>query len=113
MSRKGKLPIELPSGVEVKVEKGEVSVKGPKGTLVLTIPKDLRVEQEENVLRIGFDENHKNGKAFHGLYRSLIANMVEGTTKGYEKQLEMIGVGYRASVKGKDLDILLYQPHGV
>jgi len=105
MSRKGKLPIPLPKGVEAKYEGGAVSVKGPKGTLELTIPEsiDLTVDAENIVVAV--KPQAKEGPAWHGLYRTLLFNLVKGVAEGFEKQLEMIGVGYRAAVKGQNLDL--------
>jgi large subunit ribosomal protein L6 len=111
MSRIGKLPITLPKGVEVKVSPKDVTVKGPKGTLhQQLIPGiEIRLEKEQVVVDLapGYE---KNGN-FHGLYRALINNMVEGTTKGFEKELEMIGVGYRAAVQGHHLDLQIGLSH--
>lgn len=113
MSRKGNQPIPLPKGVEVKVNDLVVSVKGPKGTLNQEIKEgiDVKVEQEHILVSLA-DSNSKNGN-FHGLYRSLIDNMVQGVTKGFERRLEMIGVGYRAAVKGHLLDLQIGCSHPV
>lgn len=116
MSRIGKLPVAIPAGVEVKIDENNViTVKGPKGTLVRTLvlqPKmEVKVEGSELVVTRGNDQ--KKSKAFHGLTRTLIANMVEGVTKGYEKKLEIQGVGYRAAKKGKVLDLSLGFSHPV
>lgn len=116
MSRIGKLPVAIPAGVEVKIDENNViTVKGSKGTLVRTLvlqPKmEVKVEGAEVVVTRGNDQ--KKSKAFHGLTRTLIANMVEGVTKGYEKKLEIQGVGYRAAKKGKVLDLSLGFSHPV
>lgn len=105
MSRKGNLPISLPKGVEVKVANGEVTVKGPKGLLTQSVPETISLDISDSQVVVSIDKSTENASAFHGLYRSLINNMVIGTTQGFEKKLEMIGVGYRAAVKGKDLDV--------
>lgn len=111
MSRKGKLPIPLPSGVEVKVTSNEVSVKGPKGTLTQKLVPGIQVTVENNEIQVSLDTEKSGVSQFQGLYRSLILNMVTGTTVGFEKKLEMIGVGYRASVQGELLDLLLGFSH--
>lgn len=111
MSRKGKSPIPLPKGVEVKVSEKEVSVKGPKGTLQQKLIPGVQVKIEDNHVVVSLaDENSDLGR-FHGLYRTLIHNMVVGTTDGFEKRLEMIGVGYRAAVQGQLLDLQLGFSH--
>ncbi|MEM1282321.1 MAG: 50S ribosomal protein L6 [Chlamydiota bacterium] len=105
MSRKGNLPIPLPKGVEVKVTNNEVTVKGPKGLLTQSIPETVSLDISDSQIVVSIDKSTENASAFHGLYRSLISNMVVGTTQGFEKKLEMIGVGYRAAVKGNSLDV--------
>jgi large subunit ribosomal protein L6 len=109
MSRKGKLPVPLPKGVEVKVSDTEIFVKGPKGSLNQKLVPGVQVKVEDNqviVLLENSDLDH-----YHGLYRTLINNMVIGTTEGFEKRLEMIGVGYRAAVQGDHLDLQLGFSH--
>ena len=105
MSRKGKLPISLPKGVEVKVANNEVTVKGPKGTAHQKLIPSINVHVEDNHVIVGLTEDHQNDGHFHGLFRSLIQNMVTGTSEGFVRKLEMIGVGYRASVMGHELDL--------
>lgn len=105
MSRKGKLPIVLPKGVEVKVTGAEVSVKGPKGTLKQNLIQGVHVKVESTEIIVSLDDEHSDLGNQHGLYRTLINNMVMGTTQGFEKKLEMIGVGYRAAVQGHHLDV--------
>lgn len=105
MSRKGNLPIPLPKGVEVKVANNEVTVKGPKGLLTQSIPETVSLDISDSQIAVSIDKTTENASAFHGLYRSLISNMVVGTSQGFEKKLEMIGVGYRAAVKGNSLDV--------
>ena len=97
MSRIGRMPIELPSGVEVKVEKDNViTVKGPKGTLTNKLHQDMLINQEGNVVTVNRPSEEKMHKALHGLTRTLLNNMVEGVSKGFSKELEIDGVGYRA-----------------
>lgn len=105
MSRIGKKPISLPKGVEVKKEGNQVIVKGPKGTLSQNLPEEISFSQEENELILERPNDDKKYRALHGLSRSLVANMVEGVTNGYEKKLELVGVGYRAQLQGKKLVI--------
>lgn len=109
MSRKGKLPIPLPKGVEVKVNHEEVMVKGPKGSLHQQVVPGIQVKVEEGQVVVAIENGDLNH--FHGLYRTLIHNMVIGTSEGFEKKLEMIGVGYRAAVQGEMLDLLLGFSH--
>lgn len=111
MSRKGKIPIPVPQGVEVKVSKNEVTVKGPKGTLHYPMKQGILVHLENNQLIVGIDENSQDAGNFHGLYRALLSNMVVGASKGFEKKLEMIGVGYRAAVQGHQLDLQIGFSH--
>lgn len=111
MSRKGKLPIPLPKGVEVKVSGSEVSVKGPKGTLHQTVRPEVHVHVEENQVVVSLSDENSDSSHFHGLYRALINNMIVGTTEGFEKKLEMIGVGYKAAVQGDHLDLILGLSH--
>lgn len=109
MSRKGKLPIAVPKGVEVKLAGPNLSVKGPKGQINRTLPNGVNVQVEQGQIHVNIaDKEHDN---LHGLYRTLIHNMVTGTTQGFEKQLEMVGVGYRAAVQGKQLDLQIGLSH--
>src|SRR5215211_293769 len=101
MSRKGKLPIPLPKGVEVKVSNTEVAVKGPKGSLTQKLVPGVNVKVEGNQVLVYLADEEADLAHYHGLYRTLINNMVLGTTEGFEKRLEMIGVGYRAAVQGE------------
>ncbi len=104
MSRIGKMPIVIPSGVEVKVDGNVVKVKGPKGQLEQEIPEEIRVvQEEENVVKIERPNDDKYFKSLHGLVRTLVANMVEGVTNGFSKTLEIHGVGYRAAKQGNKL----------
>lgn len=111
MSRIGKKPIEIPSGVDVKVEGNNITVKGPKGELNKSLNKDMKVEINDGVLTIERPNDSKEIKAIHGLTRTLIYNMIIGVTEGYSKQLEIIGTGYRAAKKGKVLSLNLGFSH--
>lgn len=111
MSRKGKLPITLPKGVEVKINGTDLSVKGPKGTLHQQLHKSVVVNVQGDQCTVELAEGCDEMGNFHGLFRSLIQNMVIGTTTGFEKRLEMIGVGYRAAVQGKALDLQIGFSH--
>lgn len=105
MSRKGKLPIQIPKGVEVTVSTAGISVKGPKGTLSQVLRKGIEIQKEGDQINVVIAENETDMSNFHGLYRTLIANMIVGTTQGFQTTLEMIGVGYRAAVQGTLLDL--------
>lgn len=111
MSRKGKLAIPLPNGVDVKVSGSEISVKGPKGTLQQKIVNGIQVHVEGNQVNVSLADGMLGLSNFHGLYRTLIHNMVVGTTQGFEKRLEMIGVGYRAAIQGNLLDLQIGFSH--
>ncbi|MFM8883328.1 MAG: 50S ribosomal protein L6 [Solirubrobacterales bacterium] len=113
MSRIGKSPITVPEGVEVVIEPGLVTVKGPKGELSEKISRDLTVSQDGDTVTVTRPTDRGEHRALHGLSRSLIANMVEGVTNGFEKTLEIQGVGYRAQLKGKDLVLALGYSHPV
>ncbi len=114
MSRIGKKPIEIPEGVEIKfTEENLVTVKGPKGTIEKQVPVEMALKMEGNTLVVERPNDLKRMKSLHGLTRTLIFNMVEGVTKGYEKQLELNGVGYRAKKSGKTLDLSLGYSHPV
>ncbi|MGD0581836.1 MAG: 50S ribosomal protein L6 [Bacteroidales bacterium] len=114
MSRIGNLPVDLPGGVTVTVsDTNVVSVKGPLGTLTQAVDKDLRVEVADNHVVVSRPSESKNHKSLHGLYRALIANMVEGVSKGYKKELELVGVGYRAEAKGQNLELSLGYSHDI
>ena len=113
MSRIGRKPIEIPAGVEVKLNGNHVSVKGPKGTLEQEIHKDIKIEMEGNVINVTRPSDEKEHRSLHGLSRTLIANMVEGVTNGYSKVLEVNGVGYRVQKQGKNLVMNLGYSHQV
>ncbi len=111
MSRKGNQPIALPKGVEIQVQKNQVTVKGPKGTLSHVICDGIVVTIEDNQCLVTVAEGSNGMARWHGLYRSIIANMVIGTSTGFQKTLELIGVGYRAAVKGHIVDLQLGYSH--
>jgi large subunit ribosomal protein L6 len=113
MSRIGRQPIELPSGVSVSVSPGRVQVNGPLGELSQQIPPRMTVTQENGTLVVTRPTDRGEDRALHGLTRSLVANMVEGVTKGFEKRLEIQGVGYRAGLRGSDLELLVGFSHPV
>lgn len=113
MSRIGRKPIEVPSGVEVKLDGNTITVKGPKGTLTRTLHKDMIVELGQTQIEVKRPSEDKLHKSLHGLTRTLVANMVEGVTNGFKKELEIQGVGYRAAKQGKDLVMNLGYSHQV
>ncbi|GAA3841521.1 50S ribosomal protein L6 [Saccharothrix violaceirubra] len=114
MSRIGKLPITVPSGVDVKIEGQEVSIKGPKGTLELTIAEPIFLERaEDGTLEVKRPNDERRSRSLHGLSRTLVQNMVVGVTQGYEKKMEIHGVGYRVALKGSDLEFALGYSHPV
>ncbi|MEA4926702.1 MAG: 50S ribosomal protein L6 [Syntrophomonadaceae bacterium] len=113
MSRIGRKPISLPPGVEVKIEEKIITVKGPKGVLAQAIPEDINIDQQEKELVVTRPSDAKKHRAMHGLARALVANMVTGVTTGFEKKLEMVGVGYRAQMQGKKLVLNIGFSHPV
>ena len=113
MSRIGKKPIEIPSGVTVSVEPGRVAVAGPLGTLQQQIPLRMAIAQEEGTVVVTRPTERGEDRSLHGLTRTLIANMVEGVTKGFEKRLEIQGVGYRAALRGTSLELNVGFSHSV
>ncbi len=113
MSRIGRKPIPVPAGVNVAIEPERVTVNGPKGELTERIHRDITVAQEGEELVVTRPTDRGEHRALHGLTRSLVANMVEGVTNGFEKRLEIQGVGYRAQLKGKDLELALGYSHPV
>jgi large subunit ribosomal protein L6 len=113
MSRIGRLPVSIPSGVDIKVEGQDVSVKGPKGELSLTIPNPITVEVAEGNLEVKRPDDERDSRARHGLTRSLINNMVLGVTEGYEKKMEIHGTGYRVAAKGSNLEFSLGYSHPI
>ncbi|MCF3943886.1 50S ribosomal protein L6 [Oceanobacillus alkalisoli] len=113
MSRIGLKPIEIPEGVEVKLEGNKVSVKGPKGELSKEIHQDIAIKMEDNVITLERSSDLKEYRSLHGTSRTMIANMVEGVTKGFEKSLEITGVGYRAQKQGNKLVVNAGYSHPV
>src|SRR5438105_15846836 len=105
MSQIGRQPIAVPSGVTVSIEPGSVRVNGPKGELAERIPRDMRVTQDGEQLLVTRPTDRGEHRALHGLTRSLVANMIQGVTAGYEKRLEIQGVGYRAQLKGSNMQL--------
>lgn len=114
MSRIGKKPVEVLSGVTITVDKANVvTVKGPKGELKQTIDRDIAVEVKDNTLQLVRPTDQIRHRALHGLYRSLISNMVKGVTEGFKKELELVGVGYKAANQGNILDLSLGYSHNI
>ncbi|MGZ8782882.1 MAG: 50S ribosomal protein L6 [Gaiellaceae bacterium] len=113
MSRIGKRPIEVPSSVNVAISPGRVQVNGPLGELSQVVPQRMKVEQQDAELIVTRPTERGEDRALHGLTRTLIANMVEGVTKGFEKHLEIQGVGYRAALRGTDLELNVGYSHSV
>ena len=113
MSRIGRRPIEVPSGVTVELAPGHVKVSGPLGQLEQAVPVRMQIEQAEGTLTVSRPTDRGQDRALHGLTRTLIANMVDGVTAGFEKHLEIQGVGYRAQLKGSDLELAVGYSHSV
>ena len=113
MSRIGKLPVSIPAGVTVTVDGNTVKVKGPKGELTHKLPGGITVDKADNAINVKRESDETNHKSLHGLTRSLIANMVEGVTKGYQKQLEITGVGFKAEVRPYGLQLALGFSHSI
>jgi large subunit ribosomal protein L6 len=113
MSRVGKKPIEIPAGVTVSLNGNVVTVKGPKGELTRTFNPDIEIKVEENIINVSRPSESKEHRALHGTTRALLSNMVEGVSKGFEKALELIGVGYRAQKQGNKLVLNVGYSHPV
>jgi large subunit ribosomal protein L6 len=113
MSRIGKKPIEIPAGVSVSLSPGRVMVNGPLGELTQQVPQRMKVEQQDGEIVVSRPSERGDDRALHGLTRSLVANMVEGVTKGFEKRLEIQGVGYRAALRGQSLELSVGFSHPV
>jgi len=113
MSRIGKMPVSIPAGVTVTIDGNTVKVKGPKGELSHKLPGGITVDRQDNTLNVQRASEETNHKSLHGLTRSLIANMVEGVTKGYQKQLEITGVGFKAEVRPYGLQLALGFSHSI
>ena len=113
MSRIGRMPIVVPAGVEVKINGSDIEVKGPKGTLTRTVHSDMALSMEGNEIHVTRPSDDKEHRSLHGLTRSLVANMVEGVSNGYKKELEINGIGYRAEKNGKTLVLTIGYSHKV
>jgi large subunit ribosomal protein L6 len=113
MSRIGKLPVPLPGGVTVQVASGKISVRGPKGALEQSMPEHVQVAVEPGRVVVTREGEHRQARANHGLVRALVRNMVVGVTQGFEKKLEVVGVGYRAEMRGKTLVLNLGYSHPI
>ncbi len=113
MSRIGKMPVTVPAGVDVKIDGTTVTVKGPKGELTRSFPSIMIIRQDGDEIIVERPDDTREAKSYHGLVRTLVSNMVEGVTKGFSKKLELVGVGYRAALKGADLEMQLGYSHPV
>jgi large subunit ribosomal protein L6 len=113
MSRIGKMPIPVPAGVEVKIDGQVVDVKGPKGTLSHTVPSPITIVLEDGNIIVTRPDDERNSRSLHGLTRTLIANNIEGVTKGFTKGLEIVGTGYRVTVKGSAVEFALGYSHPI
>ncbi|MEP1094592.1 MAG: 50S ribosomal protein L6 [Cyclobacteriaceae bacterium] len=113
MSRIGKAPINLPEGVSITLDKNLVNVKGPKGELTQEVDPDISFKVEDGVVTVDRATEQKRHKSLHGLYRSLVNNMVEGVSNGFKKEMELVGVGYKAAVQGNVLELNLGYSHSI
>ena len=113
MSRIGKMPITIPSGVKVNMDGNTVTVSGPKGELSRSLPEEININIEGEIITVTSPSDSNQHRSFHGLTRSLLANMVEGVSKGFEKTLEIVGIGYRAEKTGNNLTIRIGYSHPV
>ncbi|AZQ76092.1 50S ribosomal protein L6 [Flaviflexus ciconiae] len=113
MSRIGKLPVTIPSGVDVTIDGQLVTVKGPKGTLSYEVPAPITVAQEDGAVVVSRPDDERESRSLHGLVRTLIFNNVTGVTEGFSKKLEIVGTGYRAQAKGSDLELSLGYSHTI
>ena len=113
MSRIGKMPIPVPAGVEVKIDGADVSVKGPKGQLSLTVKAPITVALEDGVVVVSRPDDERVSRSLHGLTRTLISNQITGVTEGYSKGLEIVGTGYRVTAKGSDIEFALGYSHPI
>ena len=113
MSRIGRMPITVPSGVEVTIAGQSVSAKGPKGSLSLTVAEPIKVSQAEGVITVARPNDERMVRSLHGLSRTLVANVIEGVTNGYSLTINIVGVGYRVAEKGKDLEFQLGYSHNI
>ena len=113
MSRIGKLPIEIPAGVTIDIKDNVITVKGPKGELKQAVNPAIKVEMQDGQLTVARPDDNRESRAQHGLYRALINNMVVGVSTGFKKELEIVGVGYRATSKGQVLELALGYSHAI
>lgn len=113
MSRIGKMPVAVPSGVQVTISGNTVTAKGPKGELTRSFPESMSIKQDGDTIVVERPDDTRESKSFHGLTRTLINNMVVGVSDGFSKKLELVGVGYRAALKGRDLEMQLGYSHPV
>jgi len=113
MSRVGKMPVEVPSSVDLKIDGNTVMVKGPKGELSRKFHEKVSITLEDGTATVSREDDEREARALHGLSRALLANMVTGVAEGFRRELEIVGVGYRASLKGSDLELLLGFSHPV
>jgi large subunit ribosomal protein L6 len=113
MSRIGRMPITVPSGVEISITGQNVAVKGPKGSLAIAVPAPIQVSQADGVITVARPNEERVTRSLHGLSRTLVANMVEGVTNGYSLTINIVGVGYRVAEKGKDLEFQLGYSHPI
>ena len=113
MSRIGKQPVAVPAGVEVTIDGNTVTVKGPKGELTRSFPSMMTIRREGDDIVVECPDDSREAKSFHGLTRTLVSNMVEGVSAGFSKKLQLVGVGYRAALKGRDLEMQLGYSHPV
>ena len=113
MSRIGRMPIAVPSGVEVSITGQNVAVKGPKGSLAVAVPAPIQVTQADGVITVARPNEERVTRSLHGLSRTLVANLVEGVTTGYSLTINIVGVGYRVAEKGKDLEFQLGYSHSI
>ena len=113
MSRIGKIPVEIPAGVEIKLEGQTITAKGPLGTETVTVRPEIKIEQEGNVLNVTRINDDRKSRSLHGLSRTLVANAVKGVKDGFTKKLEIVGVGYRAAMEGNTLNLALGYSHPV
>jgi large subunit ribosomal protein L6 len=113
VSRIGRQPVTIPSGVQITIEGPQVTVTGPKGTLSQSVSPDMQIAIDDGTLTVSRPTDGREHRSLHGLTRTLIANMVEGVTNGYEKRLEIVGVGYRAAMKGDDVEFALGYSHPI
>ena len=113
MSRIGKQPVAVPAGVEVTIDGNTVTVKGPKGELTRSFPSMMTIRREGDDIVVERPDDSREAKSFHGLTRTLVSNMVEGVSAGFSKKLQLVGVGYRAALKGRDLEMQLGYSHPV